>query len=117
MNSRRWTQFVGTVGAVANWGIPAAAITNAVEGQDPEKIDAKMTSVLFVYSFLFMRWSLAIDPPNYPLLAMHASNEIAQLWQFGRYVRFQVTGQKDQGLRALLGFKKEEPTSPSKTTK
>ncbi|ELR16763.1 uncharacterized protein ACA1_382310 [Acanthamoeba castellanii str. Neff] len=62
---RKWTQFVGTVGALANWGIPLAAISNIYNQQDPKKIDPRMTSALVFYSFLFMRWSLAITPANY----------------------------------------------------
>jgi hypothetical protein len=42
-------------------------------------------SALAVYSLLFMRWAIAISPPNYPLLVCHIANETAQLVQLGRY--------------------------------
>ncbi|KNC75747.1 hypothetical protein SARC_11733, partial [Sphaeroforma arctica JP610] len=40
---------------------------------------------LMVYSGLFMRWSLAIYPPNYALFACHVTNFAAQSIQMGRY--------------------------------
>jgi hypothetical protein len=43
------------------------------------------SAALVFYSFLFMRWSLAITPANYPLLVCHASNEVVQLVQLGRW--------------------------------
>jgi len=116
-SKRKWTQFVGTVGALANWGIPAAAFANIYQQQDPGKIDPKMTSVLIVYSFLFMRWSLAIDPPNYPLLVMHGCNEIAQFAQLGRHFSWRLGGKKspqpltqntpDQGLKDIVKDQKK----------
>jgi hypothetical protein len=83
---RGWVQFVGLIGAVANWGIPAAAISHAISNKDASKIDPRMTSVLTVYSVLFMRWSLAISPPNYPLFLMHVTNIFAQGNQVRRYL-------------------------------
>lgn len=71
-----WVRAVGYVGAVANWTIPIVAITNI--GKDPNKINVKMTAVLTLYSCLFMRWSIAISPPNFPLLACHITNVLAQ---------------------------------------
>jgi len=95
---RRWVQFVGTIGALANWTIPVAAISNVISGRDPSLIDPKMTSALCVYSIFFIRWSLAIEPANYPLLVCHACNEIAQLTEFGRWInwRFLVGKTKTQ---------------------
>jgi len=79
-------QFVGTVGAIANWGIPAAAIAHIWAQKDPRKNDPRMTTALCVYSLLFMRWALAISPVNYPLFVCHLCNEAVQLTQLGRYV-------------------------------
>jgi len=81
----RMAKIVGRVGALANWGIPLAAILHAWHGEDPRTIDPRMTSALCVYSVLFMRWALAIYPPNYALLFCHASNEVVQLLQLGRW--------------------------------
>ncbi|KNC56328.1 UPF0041 protein A [Thecamonas trahens ATCC 50062] len=91
-----WTKFVGFVGAMANWTIPAAAIAHIVGNEDPTKIDPMMTSSLVVYSLLFMRWSLAISPQNYPLFVCHVSNEIAQLYQLFRY-NSATRGSKSEG--------------------
>ncbi len=44
-----------------------------------QKISGNMTSVMCVYSLLFMRFSLAIQPKNYILFACHACNECVQL--------------------------------------
>lgn len=93
----RWVNFVGLVGAMANWAIPAAAISHIWENEDPTKIDPRMTSALSVYSLLFIRWSLAITPPNYPLLICHISNEIAQVYQLVRWSQAPTGGHEDDG--------------------
>ncbi|EAA19778.1 hypothetical protein [Plasmodium yoelii yoelii] len=41
-------------------------------------VSEKMTSVLVVYSLLFMRYSLAIKPKNYLLFTCHATNTLVQ---------------------------------------
>ena len=84
--SDAWAKTVGTVGALANWSIPLAAITHIVNQKDPATtIDPVMTTSLAIYSLLFMRWAIAITPANYPLLVCHMANEVAQLTQLGRY--------------------------------
>jgi len=90
MVSQRWVKFVGTVGAVANWGIPMAAILNIYNERDPSLIDPKMTGALCVYSIFFMRWSLAIKPTNYPLFVCHAANEVAQLAELSRWAMYRT---------------------------
>eukprot|EP01114_Cavostelium_apophysatum_P017415 TRINITY_DN5167_c0_g1_i1.p1 TRINITY_DN5167_c0_g1~~TRINITY_DN5167_c0_g1_i1.p1 ORF type:complete len:109 (+),score=0.16 TRINITY_DN5167_c0_g1_i1:137-463(+) len=91
--SRKWTQFVGTVGTIANCGIPLAAVTHIVQHKDPSTIDPKMTAVLGIYSLFFMRWALAIEPANYALLAMHGVNAGAQATQLGRWLTTSKTSQ------------------------
>lgn len=84
--SETWTKTVGTIGAIANWGIPLAAISHVMSGKDPvNTIDPRMTTALVVYSAFFMRWALAITPPNYPLLICHMSNEAVQIVQLYRH--------------------------------
>ena len=84
--SDSWAKTVGTIGALANWTIPLAAITHIVNRKDPATtIDPIMTSSLAIYSLLFMRWALAISPTNYPLFICHVANEAAQLTQLTRY--------------------------------
>ena len=45
-------------------------------------------TALLGYSALFIRWSLAIFPPNYALCACHITNFSAQAVQFGRYYKY-----------------------------
>jgi len=92
--SRAWTQFIGTIGALANWGIPLAALTNIYNGRDPSFIDPKMTGTMCIYSLLFIRWSLAIKPANYPLFVCHISNELAQLTELSRWTNWKLQNKK-----------------------
>lgn len=50
-----------------------------------------MTGVLCVYSLLFMRFAWMVQPRNYLLLACHASNEAAQLYQLSRKVNYEMS--------------------------
>eukprot|EP01134_Creolimax_fragrantissima_P003597 CFRG3597T1 len=77
---------VGLVGAVANWTIPIAALASMQK--DASYVNPGMTGALLVYSSLFMRWSLAIYPPNYALFACHVTNFAAQGIQIGRYCMY-----------------------------
>jgi hypothetical protein len=43
---------------------------------------------LCVYSGLFMRFALAVQPVNYLLFACHFTNEAAQLTQGYRYLKY-----------------------------
>lgn len=56
--------------------------------KDPQNtIDPRMTSALVLYSMLFMRWALAISPPNYPLCLCHVINFVIQSVQLGRWTK------------------------------
>jgi len=46
-------------------------------------------SVLSVYSMMFMRFAWMVQPRNYLLLACHASNECAQLYQLSRRIKYE----------------------------
>ena len=84
--SDRWTKTVGTIGALANWSIPLAGIAHMLSTKDPATtIDPITVGTLTVYSLLFMRWAIAISPPNYPLLLCHVANVIVQSTQLTRY--------------------------------
>ena len=48
-------------------------------------ISGKMTTVMCVYSMLFMRFAWMVQPRNYLLFACHAANESAQVYQLGRF--------------------------------
>lgn len=45
-----------------------------------------MTTVLCIYSALFMRFAWMVQPRNYLLFACHFTNEIAQLYQGYRLI-------------------------------
>lgn len=45
-------------------------------------------AVLIAYSGLFLRWSVAIKPANYPLFLCHTANIVAQSTQFYRSISY-----------------------------
>lgn len=73
-------------GPIANWGIPLAAIADIKK--DPKYISGKMTLALCVYSVLFMRFAIKVQPRNMLLFSCHATNEVAQLIQGYRYLTY-----------------------------
>ncbi|KAJ3062110.1 pyruvate transporter mpc1 [Podochytrium sp. JEL0797] len=73
-------------GPVANWGLPLAAIADTQKS--PEFISGNMTGVLCVYSALFMKFALDVQPRNYLLFACHFANEGAQLMQGYRFANY-----------------------------
>ncbi|KAJ3101249.1 pyruvate transporter mpc1 [Phlyctochytrium planicorne] len=81
-------------GPVANWGLPLAAIADT--RKSPEFISGNMTAVLCVYSALFMKFAIDVQPRNYLLFACHAANEGAQLVQGYRFVNWHYMGGKDK---------------------
>jgi len=99
------TQFWGPV---ANWGIPIAGFK--AWNNDPEYISRDMTAVLCVYSGLFMRFAVVIEPKNYILFACHATNEIAQLGQLYRVLKYQYV---DKPKKLLPASNVTEPKKPA----
>ncbi|XP_015115732.1 mitochondrial pyruvate carrier 1 [Diachasma alloeum] len=79
-------------GPVANWGIPIAAIADI--NRDPNFISGKMTVALCLYSAMFMRFSLRVQPRNLLLFACHFTNEGAQLTQLYRFINYHYLGGK-----------------------
>lgn len=73
-------------GPVSNFGIPVAAIIDLKK--DPDLISGSMTGSLIVYSMVFMRYSMAVIPKNYLLFGCHAVNEVAQLGQGFRWLKY-----------------------------
>ncbi|XP_064596184.1 mitochondrial pyruvate carrier 1-like [Liolophura sinensis] len=73
-------------GPVANWGLPLAAIADVKK--DPEMISGKMTTALAIYSMLFMRFAIKVQPRNLLLFACHFTNECAQLTQGARFINY-----------------------------
>ncbi|CAM9885119.1 unnamed protein product [Bubo scandiacus] len=77
-------------GPVANWGLPVAAINDMKKS--PEIISGRMTFALCCYSLTFMRFAYKVQPRNWLLFACHLTNEVAQLIQGGRLIKYrQVT--------------------------
>lgn len=50
----------------------------------PEMISERMTLALCVYSLLFMRFALRVEPRNLLLFSCHITNEAAQCYQLQR---------------------------------
>lgn len=76
-----------------------------------EMISGKMTGVLSFYSILFMRFAWMVKPRNYILLACHASNEAAQLYQLSRWANHTmcVTAASPKG-RSLASIDRRLPS-------
>ena len=72
-------------GPFANWGFVVAGIMDAQK--PPEKISGRMTTVLFFYSCLFMRFALRVQPKNHLLFACHFSNATCQAYLLFRKYR------------------------------
>ncbi|XP_028764173.1 mitochondrial pyruvate carrier 1-like [Neltuma alba] len=70
-------------GPVANLGFVVAGLADM--NKPPQMISANMTSVMCIYSALYMRFAWMVRPRNYLLLACHASNDTVQLYQFCRW--------------------------------
>ncbi|KAJ9576869.1 hypothetical protein L9F63_006568 [Diploptera punctata] len=77
-------------GPVANWGIPIAAIADTQKS--PKFISGKMTFALCLYSLMFMRFAIRVQPRNMLLFACHFTNECAQVVQFSRFVNYNYLG-------------------------
>ncbi|GME84671.1 unnamed protein product [Ambrosiozyma monospora] len=86
-------------GPASNFGIPIAAVMD-LKNKTPDTISGPMTSALILYSAVFMRYSLAIKPVNYLLFGCHVINEVAQLGQGYRYLKYHYIDGNDKQLRA-----------------
>ncbi|KAM4679394.1 mitochondrial pyruvate carrier 1 [Amazona ochrocephala] len=73
-------------GPVANWGLPIAAFNDMKKS--PEIVSGRMTFALCFYSLAFMRFAYKVQPRNWLLFACHFTNEIAQLIQGGRLIKY-----------------------------
>ncbi|KPI87831.1 hypothetical protein ABL78_3058 [Leptomonas seymouri] len=101
MVSQNFVRMVGYAGAAANWLIPIAGIIN-FPTRPLSDIDPLMTSVLCVYSLLFMRWSVSILPANYPLFLCHATNSTVQAVTLGRWALGQVSGESKHAKKKVI---------------
>jgi len=70
------TQSTHFWGPVANWGLPLAALSDLKK--DETLISSTMTPTLFLYSCVFMRFALRVQPRNMLLFACHLTNATAQ---------------------------------------
>lgn len=69
-------------GPVTNWGLSLAALKDM--SKPPELVSERMTAALMIYSLLFMRFALRVQPTNYLLFSCHLANECAQTYQLQR---------------------------------
>jgi len=81
-------------GPIANWGIPLAAIADI--RKDPSIISGKMTFALLVYSALFMRFAIKVQPRNLLLFSCHFTNVTAQAVQGCRLTNYEYFSKPDQ---------------------
>ncbi|ESL07622.1 hypothetical protein TRSC58_04686 [Trypanosoma rangeli SC58] len=88
MVSVTFVRYLGYTGAAANWLIPIAGIMN-FPSRKASEIDPVMTSILCLYSVVFLRWALAVTPINYPLFFCHLTNTTVQ---GATFVRYAITG-------------------------
>uniref|UniRef100_T1JH35 Mitochondrial pyruvate carrier n=1 Tax=Strigamia maritima TaxID=126957 RepID=T1JH35_STRMM len=56
--------------------------------KDASMVSGNMTCALCVYSALFMRFALKVQPRNMLLFACHFANECAQLVQGFRFINY-----------------------------
>ncbi|KAG7197455.1 hypothetical protein KM043_013304 [Ampulex compressa] len=82
-------------GPVFNWMIPIAAISDTQK--HPRIISGKMTLALTLYSLIFMRFAVKVQPQNLLLFACHFTNTGAQLTQGYRYLDYHYSSQKESG--------------------
>ncbi|KAK2360045.1 mitochondrial pyruvate carrier [Trifolium repens] len=74
-------------GPTFNWSLPIAA---AIDTQKPpEAISGNMTTVMCLYSGIFMRFAWVVKPRNIHLMVCHMTNETVQLYQLSRWIRAQ----------------------------
>uniref|UniRef100_A0A7S3NHB1 Mitochondrial pyruvate carrier n=1 Tax=Aureoumbra lagunensis TaxID=44058 RepID=A0A7S3NHB1_9STRA len=95
-------------GPVANWGLVGSAVYDALN-KGPEIISIPMTCTMVVYSGLFCRFALAVNPRNYLLFACHTFNVGAQLNQLRRALEYKMENEpnaaaeiKDLGIKAAV---------------
>ncbi|CEP62435.1 pyruvate transporter MPC1 LALA0_S05e05600g [Lachancea lanzarotensis] len=77
-------------GPVSNFGIPLAAIYDLKK--DPEMISGPMTTALIMYSGVFMKFALTVQPKNFLLFGCHVVNSLAQTGQAMRFVNYHYLG-------------------------
>jgi hypothetical protein len=92
MNSPVGPKTVHFWGPAANWGLVLAAMSDA--NKPVEKISARMTTTLFFYSCMFMRFAWMVQPRNLLLFACHFSNASMQLYLLGRVYKAEAQKKK-----------------------
>uniref|UniRef100_A0A2P2I7H7 Mitochondrial pyruvate carrier n=2 Tax=Hirondellea gigas TaxID=1518452 RepID=A0A2P2I7H7_9CRUS len=85
-------------GPIANWGIPIAAMADIKK--PPEMISGKMTFALCLYSAMFMRFAIKVQPRNLLLFSCHITNETLQLMQGYRLIKYEYCGGKEEAAAA-----------------
>ncbi|KAK2582776.1 hypothetical protein KPH14_005041 [Odynerus spinipes] len=79
-------------GPALNWMIPVAAIADTQK--HPKIISGKMTLALTLYSMIFMRFAIMVQPRNMLLFACHCTNTGAQLTQGYRFIDYHYGSSK-----------------------
>lgn len=74
-------------GPALNWAIPISTFNDFLY-KNPNFISGNMTLALTLYSAMFMRFALRVQPKNMLLFACHAANLVAQSAQGFRYLKY-----------------------------
>jgi Mitochondrial pyruvate carriers len=77
------------------------AVYDAIN-QGPEVISLSLTPVLIIYSAMFSRWAMIINPRNSFLAACHVTNVIAQGNQLRRALEFKLQNGQEQEVQAMM---------------
>lgn len=91
----------GAAGAIAGWGMTAAAIYDGMY-QTADKINLRLTGVMIIYSSLFCRWAMVVKPRNLLLAACHASNVVAQCNQMRRALVHKTEQGEDEEVNDIM---------------
>lgn len=74
---------------IANWGLAGSGMYDAAM-KGPEIINERMSATQVVYSGLFVRFAMAVQPTNYILAACHTANVTAQCNQLRRWGAYEL---------------------------
>lgn len=95
---------------LANWGFVIAGCNDLMKS--PVYISEKMTTILFIYSFLFARFAITIRPKSYLLYACHSTNMLVQSTLLSRKLCYNYKQkQQHNGLQEVKGELINTPTS------
>ncbi|KAL8874669.1 MAG: hypothetical protein Q9174_000009 [Haloplaca sp. 1 TL-2023] len=79
-------------------------IMNVTNAMVLPRISGRMTAALTIYSGTFARYSMAVTPKNYLLLACHTINFASQTTQGVRFLKYWNYGGREEALKMKEGL-------------